>query len=411
MAVVQSGFMTAEATNAGTGRAVAMAFINDADSEAVLRDGLTGFLPEGFTVTRTGIMGAIAALKKMPTPETLIIDVSGEEQPLSALAALSEVVQPDVKVLVVGDQRDVNLYRQLIKVLGVAEYLYNPLVAEVVARHFGPILNSSAAPATHLSGGQAITVTGACGGAGATTIAANLAWYLAEQAKRHTVLLDANLHTGSAAMLLNAKTGPGLRTALESPHRVDALFIERIAQPAGDRLWVMAGEELLTELPVFADEGARHLIKLLSVRYNYIVVDLPFAPMPVHVQLRDAGRQRIIVLEPTLAAVRDTLRLLALPKGPTQARRAVVVLNKLGQPGTMTRKQVEEALQQTVNVAIPYLPRVSSAATEGKPAIDVAPGFKTAIQELAKAIASLPTAAPQKGEGGGLFGWLRRKTP
>jgi pilus assembly protein CpaE len=389
-----------------TGRAVAMAFISDPESEAVLRDGLAGCLPAELTVVRTGIAGAIAALKKMPTPETLIVDVSGEEQPMTALAALSEVVQPDVKVLVVGDQRDVNLYRQLIRVLGVAEYLYKPLAAEVVARHFGPIVNGSAAPATHLSGGQAITLTGACGGAGTTTIAANLAWYLAEEAKRHTVLLDANLHTGTAALLLNAKTGPGLRTALESPQRVDALFIERIAQPAGDRLWVMAGEELLTEHPNIAPDSAEHLIKLLSVRYNYVVVDLPFGPTPFNLQLRNIARQRIIVLEPTLPAIRDTLRLLALPKGPTQARRAVLVLNKLGQPGTMTRRQVESALQQPIDVAVPYLPRVAAAAIEGVPAVKALGTFGTAIREIAKSIASLP---PQEAAGRkGMFGWLKR---
>jgi pilus assembly protein CpaE len=295
-------------------------------------------------------------------------------------------------------------------VLGVAEYLYKPLAAEIVARHFGPILNSTAAPAAHLSGGQAITLTAACGGAGATTIAANLAYFLAEKAKRHTVLVDANLHTGSAAMLLNAKTGPGLRAALEAPERVDALFIERIAQPAGERLWVMAGEEPLADLPVIADGGAKHLMGLLNVRYNYIVVDLPFASSILYAQLRDVARQRIIVLEPTLSAVRDTLRLLALPKGPIQARRAVVVLNKLGQPGTMTRRQVEDALQQEIDVAIPYLPKVVNAATEGVPAVTAGP-FGAAIAELARAIASMATHEEAKPGGAKILGWFKRTRP
>ena len=69
------------------------------------------------------------------------------------------------------------------------------------------------------------------------------------------------------------------------------------------------------------------------------------------------GHQRILVLEPTLVAVRDTLRLLALPKGPLQVHRGLIVLNRLNRPGALTRRQVEDALKMTVDVAIPDLPK------------------------------------------------------
>ena len=97
-------------------------------------------------------------------------------------------------------------------------------------------------------GGRVVTVTGARGGTGASTIAANLAWHFGVEARRHTVLLDADLHRGTAAMLLGAKIGPGLRTVLEAPDRIDELFVERAAQPVSKRLHVLAGEEKLTEV-------------------------------------------------------------------------------------------------------------------------------------------------------------------
>ena len=51
------------------------------------------------------------------------------------------------------------------------------------------------------------------------------------------------MQRGSAAFLLNMQPGPGLRMALEAPERIDALLAERAAQPAADRLHVLAGEE------------------------------------------------------------------------------------------------------------------------------------------------------------------------
>ena len=123
----------------------------------------------------------------------LIVDVSGEDQPLSALGELSDVVEPDVRVLVVGDREDLNFYRQMTHGLGVMEYLYQPLMRDMVARYFGPLVLRDAPLVEGVGGGRVVTVTGARGGTGASTIAANLAWHFGVEARRHTVLLDADL--------------------------------------------------------------------------------------------------------------------------------------------------------------------------------------------------------------------------
>lgn len=404
--IVQTGPETAAGPS---GRIQVLAFVTDAESEAVLRLGLLAAAFGGLVVHRGDSCTAVAAMGRMPTPRVLIVDVSGDEQPMSALTALSEVVEPDVKVLVIGDREDMNLYRQLTRTLGVAEYLYKPLSAEVVAQHFGPHVNPAAAVAAHTQGGRVIAVTAVCGGAGATTIAANLAWHLAAQAKRHTVLLDGNLHTGNAAMLLGAKTGGGLRTAIETPQRLDDLFMERIAQPAGDRLSVIAGEEKLTDRLVIAEGGAQRLLQGLRRRYNYVVLDVPLAPTAWHGELLEQARQRVLVMEPTLAAVRDALRVLALQTGAQQTRQSLVLLNKLGIPGTMTRSQVEAALQHEIEVVVPYLPRViNPAATMGTPAAMPRSGFSSAIRHLAREVASTSVAKPAAG----IFGrWFNRWTP
>ena len=95
-------------------------------------------------------------------------------------------------------------------------------------------------------------------------------------------------------------------------------------------------------------------------------------------------------MEPTLAAVRDTVRLLTLPKGPRQDQRAVVVLNRVGMPGGLTRRQVEEALKMKVDVAIPDQPRqVGNAATLGEAAMKSSAGVRAGIQELARQVAGV----------------------
>ena len=393
-----------------SGRLPVLAFIADGGSETLLRQGLAALGPDELIVHRGGCRAAIAAMQRMPGPKVLVVDISDEEQPISMLGALSEVVEPDVRVLVIGAQQDINLYRQLTRNFGVAEYLYKPLSAEVVAQHFGPFLNTASPAAPQLQGGRVLTITSARGGSGATTLAANLSWYLAAEVKRHTVLVDPDLQRGTAAMLLGVKAAGGLRIALETPERVDGLLIERIAQPAADRLAVIAAEEKLNELVEVADGAPASLLHALRHRYNYVVVDVPFGPLPWYRDLLDQARQRLLVMEPTLAGIREALRFLALPRGSQQVRQPLIVLNKLGAPGTMTRREVEDALLQPVDVAVPYLPRVvNPAATFGTPAAARSGSFRSAIRLIAREVAAAAGADLPGRPGRGLFGRLRQR--
>jgi len=365
-------------------------FLTDRDTDEALREGLSEATSETLDLRRGGIRAAIAAMQKYATPRVLVVDITGEEQPLSALSELSHVVEPDVCVLVVGEVEHADFYREITRGLGAAEYLSKPVTREKVLRHFGPFAQGNAFAAPAMLGGRAIAVTGVRGGVGATTIAVNLAWHFGVGMRRHTVLLDPDTHLGATAFLLNIQPGPGLRMALESPDRIDSLLAERAAQPAADRLHVLAAEEKIASHTSHAPGAAPALLTALRNRYNFIIVDVPYAPVPLYRDLLDLVDQRILVMDPSLASIRDTVRLLGLPKGPGQDQRAVVVLNRTGVPGGLSRKQVEEALKMKVDVSIPDLPRqVGNAATLGEPVMVTSSGFRHGIIDIVRQVASI----------------------
>ena len=395
-----------------------IAFLADAKTEEAVREGLADATSENLDLRRGGIRAAIAAMRNSATPRALIIDIGGEDQPLSALSELANVVEPDVVVLVIGEIEHADFYREITRGMGAAEYLSKPIDRDKVLRHFGPFVQGSAFAAPSMLGGRAIAITGVRGGVGATTLAVNLAWHFGVTMRRHTVLLDPDTHLGATAFLLNVQPGPGLRMALEASDRIDSLLAERAAQPAADRLHVLAAEEKIATPPNHAPGAARALLTALRSRYNFIVVDVPFAPVPLYRDLLDQVDQRILVMDPSLAAIRDTVRLLSLPKGPAQDQRAVVVLNRMGVPGGLNRKQVEEALKMRVDVAIPDLPRqVGNAATLGEPALLTSNPFRAGIVDIVRQVASVrlldsgaedsaPIAARAKRS---LFSLLRRR--
>ena len=376
-----------------TDRKPLVCFTTDAETEATLREGFGESALPGSEFRRGDIATAITALRGMPTPWTLLIDLSGHAQPFAALDDLAEVVEPDVRVIVIGDRTDLGFYRQLTRNVGVVDYLYNPLTAALVAETFVPIVTRRRNERP-VRGGRLLAVTGARGGVGAYTIASNLARYLADSAKRHCLALDADLHRGTLALMLASETGGGLRTALEQPARLDELFIERTAHVATERLHVLAAEEALTAAPGYAAGAAEKLIALSRRRYNFIVADVPFQTSGLSHELLDIAQQRIIVMEPSLASIRDALRLLMLPPGSGQASRPILVLNRAGRPGGLPTARIAEAMKQQPDIIIPDQPRkVDESVTLGVPAKG---SFADAIVRLAVACGAAPQPAGAK---------------
>ncbi len=382
-----------------------LAFVGDAATESAVQDGLADVMPGGVETRRGGIRAAITAMGKMATPRVLIVDVSGEESPLGSLEQLAEVVEPNVCVLVTGDLTGLDFYREVTRGFGAMEYLAKPLTSESVSRHFGPLAQGRAPTGEAAMGGRLLTVTGVRGGVGASTIAVNLAWYFGVTARRHTVLLDSDLHFGTTSFLLNVPPGRGLSMALQTPERIDSLLAERAAQPVTDRLHVLATQEPLSDAQDHAPRSAEALAEALRRRYNFIVADVPFRPLALNRELLELAHRRVLVMDPTLASVRDALRLLGMRAGAGQTRRPIIVLNRQGLPGALNKRQFEEALQTKVDITIPDLPKVvGQAATLGKPATTLRGPFQAAIKELSNQVAAsrLLDAAGETGADAGV---------
>jgi pilus assembly protein CpaE len=368
-------------------RITVLAFLSDAVTEQVVNDGLSDVVPNGLDLRRGTIRTAIGAMAKLQTPEILIVDLSGEAQPGQALNELSEVVEPGVRVLAIGDTDDVDFYRHITRGLGVMEYIFKPITRESIARHFVPLITHKRIGDEAARGGRVVAVIGAKGGVGATCIATNLAWYLGVLAKRHTVFVETDLHLGAAALALGGKTGPGLRNALEMPERIDPQFVEQAAQPISARLHLLASEEKLGDRLNYAPGAASRLIEALRARYNFVILDLAFLPAALNRELLEFVHHRVIVIDPTLASVRDCLRLLSLPNGPWQPQRPTLVLNRQGRQGGLTRKLIEAALKVKIDIVAPDMPKLfCEDMQDAEPAVGKRGPFREMISDLARDI-------------------------
>jgi pilus assembly protein CpaE len=385
-----------------TNRPAVVAFLADEDSEAALRGGL-GPLVEEMHIRRGTAATAARAMEREPTPRVLIVDVAGMEDPSAALDTLAAVCEPDVRVLVVGDREDLAFYRRLTQGLGVQEYLYKPLTRDNVARLFGAaIAGAVSARETNGRGGRLISVCSARGGAGATTIATNIALSVASSSRGHVGLLDLHLRGGTVALGLGIRPGAGLKVALEQPERADSLFLERAAIPVAERVRVIAADEPLETDTVATPESLEHFLVLLRDRFNTILVDLPMPPGPVERAVLAASRQVLIVFGPEVGGLRDALAMKRFVISQGTGAHPILVLNRDGLPGALTSKLVEEGLQGKPDYVIPYMPKpLLRAFNLGLPAIKESPAFARALAPLVREVSGVAMK-----RSAGLFGWF-----
>jgi len=347
------------------------------------------------TIHKGGLRNAIQTLSVSASPQILFVDLAESGDPLSDINALAEVCEPGTVVIAAGQVNDVRLYRDLVA-SGIQDYLLKPLSPDMLRDAFGhaqamlnaPKLSEGGVERPHCS----TAVIGTRGGVGASTVATSLAWLLAEKVGRSTALLDLDVHFGTGALALDLEPGRGLTDAIENPSRIDGLFIERAMVKASEKLAVLSAEAPINA-PLFTDGAAFYqLQEEMRAAFECTVVDLPRGMLVQHPALMGDVNLAVVTTELTLAAARDTIRLLSWLKSNAPQTRVFVCANRVPAGQTeITRKDFESSIERRLDYVLPYDQKLAAQAAKlGKPFAEAGRNSKTVapLVELAQALAS-----------------------
>jgi pilus assembly protein CpaE len=251
-------------------------------------------------------------------------------------------------------------------------------------------------------------VIGVRGGVGASTTATSLAWLLGEKAKRSTALLDLDVHFGTGALALDLEPGRGLTDAIENPSRIDGLFIERAMVRANERLAVLSAEAPIHQPLVTDGTAFFQLQEEMRNAFESTVLDLPRHMLIQHPHLVHDAHVAVVVSQLTLAATRDTIRVLAWLKSNAPQTKVIVIANGVPAGGALeiTRKDFEQSIERNVDIVFPYDPKAAAQAAKlGKPMAEVAGGkltgpFNTLSSMVLSNAAEEGTGEETKGAGG-----------
>jgi pilus assembly protein CpaE len=370
----------------------AMVFVSDRESEAVLRQALSDVSVHDAKFTNGTVETATTALATEATPRLLIVDLSGVENPLARIDELAAKCEPEVKVVAIGDRNDIILYRRL-RNAGVTEYFFKPLVRDSIKRLCNSILNGEVDDKSANSlDGKRIFVLGVRGGVGATTIAVNAAWRLANKAQRWVMLVDTDLETGDAALQLGATPTNALREALEKPERVDRLFLERGTLHVTERLDLMATLQPLGASSAVNRDAFAGLIDKLARRYRFVFVDLTEHLAATLFEVLQKPSTCILVSDAGLASARELVRWLEWMGPNSSERRTMHVLNMSGGDGALPETEFLRAVGRAPDVTIPYSRDIAIASNLGVKATQKCAALNRGVDTLLRELAGEPAA-------------------
>lgn len=353
----------ATATGSRNAAATAQIFVADPEATATIRQTIDSIGLRNAEFVSGNIETATAALAQRASPRLLIVDISGLANPVAKVNELAEVCEPNTGVIVIGDRNDIVLYRDL-KHAGVVEYFFKPLVGNLVTRACNIVLGAETdAPATRT--GKLVFVLGVRGGVGATTIAVNTAWYLAETRQRWVMLVDLDLQTGDAALQLDVSPTHALREAFEHPERIDKLFLERAAIQVDHRIDLLASLEPLAETVTIEEGAVLTLLEKLLNRYRFVFVDLPPTVAMRMIRALELPSTCVLVSNGTLASARDVARWRELIGANTAERTTLHLLNQQGAPGSLSDADFARAVGRPADIVIPYERDIGVANTLG----------------------------------------------
>jgi pilus assembly protein CpaE len=189
-------------------------------------------------------------------------------------------------------------------------------------------------------------------GSGASTIAANLAGVLANQAGQNVLLVDGDRHAGVLATLLNVEPRYTVLDTLKTSHELDdGTWTYRKFRVRDFDLLAMPPRPELTELAPWC---YHRLLKFVQSRYDWTMIDLPHViEADQDAFLRQAGNVFVVCTPEPAALLLAKRRMEELHRIGIEPNRINVVLNRRTEQDREAN-EVEKFLEVPLYAVLPY---------------------------------------------------------
>ena len=239
-----------------------------------------------------GDLGFAEALAFFNQPEAqmlefvaLAIDDADEDD----LVMLGEIIAlakaKKIKVILIAEDVSPAALHQLLR-QGADEFVPYPLpegelaaaIERLKKREQQAVQQSTFVSTETPADGVMLAVQAIAGGTGASTLAVNLAWELANVDKKEpprVCLLDFGLQTGSVATYLDLPRRDPVYEMWSDTDLLDEEVFRQALTSYEDQLWVLTAPQDILPLDMITPEDVQRVLDQARAKFDYVIVDMP----------------------------------------------------------------------------------------------------------------------------------------
>ncbi len=251
--------------------------------------------------------------------------------------------------------------------------------------------------------GVVIPVHGMAGGTGASTLAVNLAWELANIDKTdppRVCLLDFDLQFGATATYLDLPRRESVMELLSDTEGMDSESFMHALLAYNQKLQVLTAPTDMIPLDMITSADVSRIVEMARVNFDYVVIDMPTTMVEWTETVLNAAHIYFATLELDMRSAQNTLRLKrALQSEGLPLNKLRFVLNRAPGFTDLSGKSRVKRLAELLGVAIEVLlpDGGKQVAQNGDHGIPMAEGIaknalRREIAKLAKSVHDVNTA-------------------
>ena len=350
---------------------------------------------------------------------TIAMDAEDEDNLVNITSVIAAAKAAGVKVILIAEDVSPTALHQLLR-QGGDEFVPYPLPENELARAIERVLTAKETPAAKAGGtsvaitgdksGVVIPVHGIAGGTGATVLAVNLAWELANIDKNDppkVCLLDLDFQFGSASTYLDLPRREAVLEMLTDTASLDSESFMQALLLHGEKLHVLTSPMDMIPLDMITPEDITRIMTLATAHFDYVIVDMPTTMVEWSQVLLEMSRVYIALIELDMRSAQNTLRLKrALQSEDLPFAKIRFALNRAPGFTDMNGKSRVKRLAESLGIGIEILlpdggKPVMQSADHGTPMAVSAPKnpLRKEIAKLAKSIHEVNQSAASSARG------------
>ena len=207
------------------------------------------------------------------TPDVAIIAVDDDTE--RALSLVSDIVREhsSCAIIVVSAASDGQLILRAMR-SGAREFLNSPVQLDELMGALDRVASTGSSENRRSKSGVIMSMAGASGGVGATSIAVNMAVALAQNPERSVVLVDLDLSLGDADIFLDMMAEYTLLDVAQNITRLDLALLRKSLTKHSSGVYLLPRPVQIEDNNAVTEDDLRKVLGLLKASFSHVIVDL-----------------------------------------------------------------------------------------------------------------------------------------